>query len=553
MITRILNVKVWAAALAAGTMVAAGAAVQAQQPAPQIGQTAQTPPPATPPQTPAPQQVPLPAFERYVVGRAKPPELPGSTITDLTLEQAYQIALERNLDLQRAKMDPILQDYNLRSLRATYLPRFTSSYNYSNNSQVSENTLEGVTRTVNQSQGVNTGVNLTLPWRGMTVGGSFNNSRGTTNVVTARLNPTFSSSLSANFSMPLLAGFAIDGTRNQLKTFPIQRQITDITLQATIEATKNQIRTAYWNLRQSIEAIEIAKLGLEMAKRQFADSQVRVQIGTLAAIETATPEAQVANAELSLLNAEIAWRNSELTFKRLLVTGIEDEMYRATINPVDVPTAPPPPAIDIPSAIQTALSQRSDVQITQRNLEVQEMGLEITRNNMLPSLSVSSSFSARGTGGNVLQAGTVVAPGGWSDALAAIAGLDTPQWSVGLNFSYPLGMVANKAAFARAQIQLDQQRLTAKGQQLTIQTDVTRVALQVENTYKQLEQAQRNRQIQERALQAELTRFDVGLSNNFQVASMQQTVTQARNTELGRLIAYVNALADFERVLKYPN
>jgi hypothetical protein len=34
---------------------------------------------------------------------------------------------------------------------------------------------------------------------------------------------------------------------------------------------------------------------------------------------------------------------------------------------------------------------------------------------------------------------------------------------------------------------------------------------------------------------------------------MQQTVTSARNTELSRLIAYVNALADFERVLKYPN
>jgi outer membrane protein TolC len=465
-------------------------------------------------------------------------------MVDMTLEQAYQIALDRNLELQRAKMDPILQDYTLRSLRASYLPRLTTSYSYSNSSSVSESTLEGVSRTISQSQGVNAGISTSLPWYGMSVNGSFNNNRRTTNVVTARINPTFGSSLSMGFSMPILAGFAVDSTRNNLKTFPIQRQVTDITLQATIESTKNQIRQAYWSLRQAIEQIEIAKLGAEMAQRQFADSQVRVQIGTLAPIETATPEAQVANSQLTLLNAEIAWRNSEIAFKRLLVTGIEDEMYKATINPVDVPTAPPPPTIDIPQAIQTALLQRSDAMITQRNLQVQEMTLEVTKNSMLPSLSLSSNFSASGTGGNVLSQGVVVTPGGWGDALGAIVGLDTPQWSVGLSFSYPLGMVAAKSSFARAQISLEQAKLSAKSQQLTIQTDVTRVALQVENTYKQLQQAIRNREIQERALQAELTRFDVGLSNSF---------TVARNTELSRLIAYVNALADFERVLKYPN
>ena len=546
MMTRLLNVKLWTAAVC---LLALTAGLGAQTPPP-TGQTGQTPP-ATP-QNPAaiPQ---LPTLERYVVGRAKPPELPGSRIIDMTLEQAYQIALEKNLDLQSAKLNPVLQDYQLRQLRATYLPRLSTNYSYSNRSQVSENTLEGVNRTVNQSQSVGFGVSQTLPWRGMSVSANFNNGRSTTNIVTARLNPSFSSSLGANFSMPLLAGFAVDSSRNQLKTFPITRQITDIQLQNQIESTKNQIRAAYWSLRQAIESIEIAKLSLDMARRQFADAQVRVQIGTMAQIETAQPEAGVANAELGVLNAEISWRNSELTFKRLLVTGIEDELYKATINPVDIPTAPPPPAIDVAASIQTALAQRSDVQITQRNLDVQQMGLEITKNSLLPSLNLSSGFSAAGSGGNVFQNGVLVTPGGWSDALAAIAGLDTPQWNVGLSFQYPLGMVSAKAAYARAQIQLDQARLSAKAQQLTIQTDVTRVALQVDNTYRQLEQAKRNREIQERALEAELTRFDVGLSNNFQVATLQQSVTTARNTELSRLIAYVNALADFERVLKYPN
>jgi outer membrane protein TolC len=540
MMTRLRNVKVWTLAV----LFTMGPALGAQQT--QTGQTGQ-PPPTT---ASVPQ---LPTLERYVVGKAKPPELPNSRMVEMTLEQAYSIALDRNIELQRAKLDPISQDHQLRSLRASFLPSFSSSYSYSNNSQVSENVLEGVSRTVNQSQSVGFSVSQTLPWHNIRIGGSWNNGRSTTNIVTARLNPSFSSSLSANFSMPILAGFAIDSTRNSLKTFPIQRQITDISLQQTIESTKTQIRNAYWSLRQAIEQIEIAKMGLDMARRQFADAQARVQLGIMAQIETAQIEANVANSELSVLNAEISWRNSELTFKRLLVTGLEDDLYGATINPVDLPTAPPPPAIDVPSAIQTALAQRSDVQVTQRNLQVTEMNLEIQKNALLPNLNLSANFSARGSGGNVFQNGVLVSPGGWGDALAAIAGLDTPQWGLGLSFSYPLGQVAQKASYARSLISLEQQKLQAKAQQLTIQTDVTRVALQVENTYRQLEQARRNREIQERALEAEITRFDVGLSNTFQVAQMQQNVTTARNQELGRLIAYVNSLADYERVLRFPN
>src|SRR5262245_20810788 len=38
----------------------------------------------------------------YVVGQAKPPATPNSPMVELTLEQAIQIALDNNLDLQSA-------------------------------------------------------------------------------------------------------------------------------------------------------------------------------------------------------------------------------------------------------------------------------------------------------------------------------------------------------------------------------------------------------------------------------------------------------------------
>src|SRR5262245_59621624 len=79
--------------------------------------SAQTTAPATPAPMPAPAPVsqaqPAPPIDRYVVGQAKPAEIPGTTLLDLTLEQAIQMALDKNLGLQAARMNPQLTDYQL--------------------------------------------------------------------------------------------------------------------------------------------------------------------------------------------------------------------------------------------------------------------------------------------------------------------------------------------------------------------------------------------------------------------------------------------------------
>src|SRR5215471_19130324 len=65
--------------------------------------------------------------DKYVVGQAKPPEVAGSPVIELTLDQATQIALENNLDLQVQKMNPQLQDYNLVIAQAAFRPTLNGS------------------------------------------------------------------------------------------------------------------------------------------------------------------------------------------------------------------------------------------------------------------------------------------------------------------------------------------------------------------------------------------------------------------------------------------
>src|SRR5688572_13416667 len=72
--------------------------------------------------------------DRYVVGRALPPEVPGTQRIEMTLEQAIERALEKNLDIQSAKLNPQMQDYTLQAARAAFRPTFSSTYGYSNSS-----------------------------------------------------------------------------------------------------------------------------------------------------------------------------------------------------------------------------------------------------------------------------------------------------------------------------------------------------------------------------------------------------------------------------------
>lgn len=514
------NVNVWAAAL----VVLGAAGVSAQGPA---GNQAQQP-------------------ERYVVGQAQPPDTPGKPLRPLTLEEAIQLALEKNLDLQVARMDPQSVDYQIRSARAAYMPTLSGSYSYNNSSQVSDNTLDGVSRVVSQSQGFNSSLGQTLPWYGGRFTASFNNSRGTSNRETARINPNYNSSLRLQYSQPLLAGFKIDSQRNSLRTLQVQRQIADIQLQTQIENIAAQVRTSYWALRRAIEQIEINRQALRQAQQQLADNRAKVEIGTLAPIETAQAESAVASNEQSLLNAEITWRNAELNFKRLLVSGPADELYSFTINPADVPTLTVQ-SVDIESAIQNALANRTDMVQTRRQLEVTGMNLLVSKDSTMPGLDMSANYTLQGQGGNVRQGDTVI-PGGYVDALSAIAGFDTPQWGMSFNFSYPIGMAAAKANYARAVLGLQQAEARLKAQELDVTTEVTNAGLAVENAYRQFLASQKSREAQELNTQAAQTRFDVGMATNFEVVQQQNALRSARLQELNAIINYVNAVAEFDRV-----
>jgi len=494
-----------------------------------------------------------PAPQTYEVGRALPPAVPGSTVIDLTLEEAVDRALENNLGLQSARLNPEIQDLGLEQAQAAFRPTFNSSVGYNNASSQSTSQLDGGARITTERNTFNFGLGQTLPWTGGRVTASFNNARTSTDNIFATRNPNFNSSLSLNYTQSLLSGRRIDQQRAALGTQVIQRRIVDIQLRGEAENVANQVRAAYWNLRSQIEQIEIQRRSLAQAEQLLENNRVRVRAGTMVEMDLAQAEVQVANAEQALLNAEIQWRAQELAFKRLLISGTGDPLWQQTVNPVDLPVFEER-AVDIAGAVEEALDRRTDVQAQREQRQVALMNLDVTRESTLPDLNLSAGYSLQGVGGDLFSRSglggepELLERGGYRDGLQSIANFDTPSLNVSLNFSYPLGMQAGRANLERARLQLRQSDLSLRNQELGIETEVTNAGLSVNNAFLQLQAATRSRQAAERSLEAELTRFEVGASTNFQVVTAQDALTSARLSELRAVIGYVNALAEFDRV-----
>ena len=78
-------------------------------------------------------------------------------------------------------------------------------------------------------------------------------------------------------------------------------------------------------------------------------------------------------------------------------------------------------------------------------------------------------------------------------------------------------------------------------------------ALQVENSLTRYEAAEVARELAQTRLQAEQSRFEVGLSTNFFVVQAQRDLRDAQNSELRALADYRKSLVIFERVQEAPS
>lgn len=479
---------------------------------------------------------------------------PGPTFA-LSLQDAVKMALENNPDIIVEKLGPEAGHEGIRQAQGAYDPLLTSTLLETHRTDPGTSIFAGGSNIKATSFEYDFGAQKLFATGGSLRLG-FTNSRATTTATTAIFNPTFNSNLTLSLNQPLLRNFFNDNARQQLQVAKNNAAISDAQFQQVVVNAVATVKQQYYELLYNMDNLEAQRKSLGLAQQLLNENQIRVRVGTLAPLDVVQAESEVAGREQGVILAEAALADAQDALKRSIFPRTRPDTWDLTLVPTDRPSADPV-KVDARAAIEQALKNRSDMAIARKNLETAEMTASYARNQTRPALDLVASYGSVGTGGTQLRdpsqgftGGLLTTPvaGGYSDALSSVFGRDFPTWTVGVNFSYPLGNRAASGRAASARIDHEQAELSLRRLELDVAVEVRRAARAVESNFKSVEATRAARVLQEQRLDAENKRFAAGMSTNFLVTQAQRDLASAQVAEIRATADYNESLVNFDRV-----
>ena len=466
------------------------------------------------------------------------PAAPGGTMA-LGLESAYQLALARNLNLQVGRYDLAIANTDVRGSGGIFDPFFRAWVNGDSSESPTATILEGAN--VFESRNARFGLSLdTLLPTGAEVGIQGTSTRSENNSTFFFLNPQWNARLTATLMQPLLNGFGTVVKRASIVVAENLRNQTAVGFEVSVIQTLLEVEQGYWELVATRQAVMVTEQSLSLAQRLLDETRQRVEVGTSAPIDMVQSEATVATRQQEVIYARNAAGTSEDNLKGVLGFDLPRE-WQMRIETTDSYNLDPV-QLDLDQSIAIALEKRPA--ILQRELEMERLDLnvKVARNRKMARLDLTGSLGLAGVSGDsVLEDPVTGEPieirQGWGDAGKQVLRADFPNWTVGLLYSIPLGNHQAKEFVARTRYQRDRGEVELAALKQEIIREVRFSVRAVEDGAAAIDAAVAARHLAERNLEAEQTKFDNGLSTNFQVLQIQEDLAEA---ELELIRAYLN-------------
>jgi len=479
-----------------------------------------------------------------LVAQTAPAPQPDAGTVSLTLQDAIQTALKNNLQVSIAEQTRNLAKGQLMTAEGAYDWNLTGSVN---DEKVQDSSARqaftggpfNTYDTTSYQRSLTLGVAKPFTWGGnlsVQYAPTYGFTKGNVNggPVEPFTSGPYDGSVSVTYTQNLLSGFGTKASsanlivaRNGSKAADYQFKQSVIQLVATIE-------TDYWNVVYTRENLQNIQEALKLAQKQLDENKIRVQVGTLAPIEVTQAEAQVAQQEQNIITAEAAHANAKDVLIRALYPL---EGRPAAIEATDEPTVKPLP-IDEPSAEQMAVDSRPEMKTAQLNLDSQQILADAAKNRTLPTLNLSVGYLGNAQNANKL-----------SPVNSDLTGGTYPGYNIGLSFAYPILNRAARGQKMQANANLRSSELSLRDEELQVRLDVRQTYRNLEASSRAVAAAEKTRQYQEQALDAEQKKFENGMSTNFLVLQQQTALTNARTAEIQARIGYANAVTALEQAM----
>ena len=466
----------------------------------------------------------------------------------LSLDQAMQLAMERNLGIQVQRYESQMAGETLRGEYGIFDWFGTAAVRQAAAENPTTSTFQASS---SRSTTYNFGVSQFLPTGGTyTVG--FDNSRVTQAGGGTFINPAFNTDLGATLTQPLLRDFGLDVNRRGITIARNTLGITDEAFRLNLMNTAVSVEQAYLDLIYARRAVDVVKDSLFLARDQARITQIRIDVGASAPLDILQPRVTIATSEEQLILAVANVRDAEDRLRALM--NLEPADWDRPIVPTD-PVEYRPLTVDAATAVAQALTLRPELRQQDLSTETLKVQYLYAHNQTLPTLDLDLRYNLSGIAGTTLDRDPttgqtiVVSKTRYFDALGQIGDRESPQWSVGVNIGLPFTNIGAKAIERRTQLDLEQSRTTLAQLQQNISVEVRGAARDVETSARTIAATRTAREAAEQNVQAERRRYENGMTTNFQVLQVQQQLSDARIRELQALVGYNQAVSAYHRVV----
>jgi outer membrane protein TolC len=318
------------------------------------------------------------------------------------------------------------------------------------------------------------------------------------------------------------------------------------------------VRNAYWDLAYAMASLQVQQQSLALAQESLRNTRSRVDIGTTPPIDIVEAESEVATRQEAVILAEAQIETSQDTLRALIYDPSMPDFWTLRIEPAQLP-AFQASQVDVTAAMANALERRTDLQQARAALDANDIGIRYLRNQTLPDVTASFDYGLTGLGGTQFLRGAGF-PGpitgqsvrGFGSVLGDLFSNQFPNWTLGLNVTYPLGRSTQEASLTRARLEYTRAQAQLKNQELQVAAQVRSTARQVLTNQQRVLTTRSSRELAERRLDAEQKKLTAGTSTSFFVFQAQRDLALARNNEIRAVLDYNRSRVDLETIQEVP-
>lgn len=377
----------------------------------------------------------------------------------LTVQDAIALALENNIDLETARYNPLIDEWNVELFQAggalpgvpsgasqagsvssgqgvsgaeaaagvntgsintnrnntanatvsqigpvtpSLDPTFQTTETFAHRSLLQPDTLiAGLYNLIDKTRNNSTSITEGLITGGQVIA-TYKDSYLNENAVFDFLNPTSSPVLSFTFQHNFLQGFGVAVNSRNITVAKNQLATSGAVFKGQVISVMVEVLNDYYGLVADYQDVKAKQSALDVARRFYEDNKKQVQIGTMAPLDVTTAEAQVASSEQDLVISQTTLEQQQVSLKNILSRdGLHDPLFaEADIIPLDrieVPEQDSFPPLN--QLIDTARKNRTDLIVQEDDLINSRLTALGTANAVLPQLAAILQGSSEGLSG----------------------------------------------------------------------------------------------------------------------------------------------------------